>query len=490
MLDHSLLSLVAARRRMVQQTVSHRAAGDVTEGAETRERMNDDRSVAQTVAYSSLWRDYYAHPLHWDDAAHGPFGTKPPRSASWRNIRPTLPSAKALASAAYPPPVTRCTAHGIALPRPALPPPLRLHWLHVPKTGTSFGTTIMHRGCPRIPTEATADDGAPIVRLTERYPRRSRRWCDRGAFLGNLNGHEPVRYPEHRGRTVTMIREPRARLLSECAAIEGEFRRAFGTHGAAPPRRRLQRVPGRHRAGRHSAGHSYHRSHTARGHGVAVSGGASSGGSDRTGEDSDSDDTSWHSGSVYAQPFLREFLFSHGFSHAAIEALRRAWNRHHGSLPLHECIAVEGMRGCQAKMVIGIPCAAPFPLNASHMAEVRRRLAHDFLFVGLTERFEASVCLFHARLGGMPVAAQFLNSRPGGRAVSQLARLVRGSNASTTTMAGEHADASLVHELLVDKWDEEVYAAATTRFVEDLAAAQAWLWHSNDPHGSHLSASP
>ena len=66
----------------------------------------------------------------------------------------------------------------------------RLHWLHVPKAGTSFGTTLYHYGCPRIPSDAAADDGAPIVSLTQRFPRGKRRYCERDAFLGNLNGHE------------------------------------------------------------------------------------------------------------------------------------------------------------------------------------------------------------------------------------------------------------------------------------------------------------
>ena len=70
------------------------------------------------------------------------------------------------------------------------------------------------------------------------------------------------------------------------------------------------------------------------------------------------------------------------------------------------------MRGCQTKMVLGVPCAAPFALNASLLAEAIRRLKDDFRFVGLTGRWDESVCLFHARLGGAPVAAQFLNSRP------------------------------------------------------------------------------
>ena len=42
-----------------------------------------------------------------------------------------------------------------------------------------------------------------------------------------------------------------------------------------------------------------------------------------------------------------------------------------------------------------------FPVQM--VREALRRVRHDLLFVGLTERWDAAVCLFHARLGGAPV---------------------------------------------------------------------------------------
>ena len=142
---------------------------------------------AEPTAYADLWRSYLRSRAHyWDDAVH-PFGKRRvPEGLTWTNIVPTLPSAEALAAAAHPAPAKRCAAHGLHLRPQTHRAALRMHWLHIPKTGTSFGTTLMHRGCPRIPPDAAADDGAPIVTLTEQYPRRDRRWCDRGAFLGNL----------------------------------------------------------------------------------------------------------------------------------------------------------------------------------------------------------------------------------------------------------------------------------------------------------------
>ena len=43
-------------------------------------------------------------------------------------------------------------------------------------------------------------------------------------------------------------------------------------------------------------------------------------------------------------------------SHAAIEQLRLIWNRENHSIPLRRCLGVEGLRGCQVKMVLGVPC--------------------------------------------------------------------------------------------------------------------------------------
>ena len=42
-----------------------------------------------------------------------------------------------------------------------------------------------------------------------------------------------------------------------------------------------------------------------------------------------------------------------------------------------------------------------------------QRLQDGFKFVGLTEYWEASVCLFHAMFGGECDAMEFENTRPG-----------------------------------------------------------------------------
>ena len=83
------------------------------------------------------------------------------------------------------------------------------------------------------------------------------------------------------------------------------------------------------------------------------------------------------------------------------------------------------------------------------------RLVRRLAFVGLTERFDDAVCLFHARFGGRPVPAQFLNVRP---------RVPRNGSESAS-----RDEAALV--AAVDPWEAAVYAAARERFEADLARA-------------------
>ena len=116
--------------------------------------------------------------------------------------------------------------------------------------------------------------------------------------------------------------------------------------------------------------------------------------------------------------------------------------------------------------------------------------------MGLTEKWDASVCLFHARLGGQPVPAQFANSRRSSTsAFYQRNGLVSGDTAARTepvtslqggvpswmlrapkpTVAPREGGAPRddLAALLADEWDEVLYAAAAARFSRDLATAKA-----------------
>ncbi len=261
------------------------------------------------------------------------------------------------------------------------------------------------------------------------------------------------------------------------------------------------------------------------GHAVTASTAATSTGDELVGGAADAG-WEWAPGSVYADPFLRTFLLSHGFSHAAIAKLTRAWNDNNNAgagrgprrIAPEACAALPGWRGCQTKMLLGLPCAAPLagdgdeshakasatatgaggpgagakrgakraakvpvpvaPLtfNTSHVAEAVRRIEHDLAFVGLTERFDESVCLFHARFGGHPVPAQFVNVRP---MVNRTSSASAGSQTATHAAAaaggGRAASgrgAMAVAARVDDPWDTAVHAAARARFERDLQAAR------------------
>ena len=81
-------------------------------------------------------------------------------------------------------------------------------------------------------------------------------------------------------------------------------------------------------------------------------------------------------------------------------------------------------RGCQTKMVLGLPCTHPTVLGLPDALLAAELLLTAFAFVGLTDDWARSVRLFHAMLGGTPHPLELLNTRPGlARDVSQPQRL-------------------------------------------------------------------
>ena len=105
--------------------------------------------------------------------------------------------------------------------------------------------------------------------------------------------------------------------------------------------------------------------------------------------------------------------------------------------------ARHGLVSCQAKMLLGMGCHAPTDRLtraqiASAAALVRDRLA----FVGLSERYRESVCLWHATYGGAVWSFEVQGSRDPGP---------------------EH-DASVLGANFTDEADDIVYAAAQERF--------------------------
>ena len=101
-----------------------------------------------------------------------------------------------------------------------------------------------------------------------------------------------------------------------------------------------------------------------------------------------------------------------------------------------------GLSGCYAKLLTGRACNADVSLQSSDVALAVSRLRRDFAFVGLTEFFDVSVCVFGAMFGGTFAPANMLqNFRP-----------------------NRHSNRSELLTDYVDKDDEAVYSAAAQLF--------------------------
>jgi hypothetical protein len=74
---------------------------------------------------------------------------------------------------------------------------------------------------------------------------------------------------------------------------------------------------------------------------------------------------------------------------------------------LQDFVQHRGIPGCQTKMMIGQTCAGVRQLKETDYVEAEKRLDGDIRFVGLTDAFNASVCLFHHMFGGKPLPYMF-----------------------------------------------------------------------------------
>ncbi|EGD77314.1 hypothetical protein PTSG_08409 [Salpingoeca rosetta] len=212
------------------------------------------------------------------------------------------------------------------------PPQLLKHirWLHAPKTGTSFGTCLIHYACPLLPgsiyphkftlEEAqNSSSGASPSELMrfflERY--KTKEYCPGDVHLRKMWGHKTLKETEiKQGGIVGMFRDPRIRDYSE-----------YRVHG--------------------------------------------------------------HIGT----------------------------SRH----PRNISTYVSMYRGCQTKMLLCKPCNRPkdpefwFYNTTKQELETAIRLlrSEKISFVGLTDYWRESICLFHAMFGGNITEHEFTNTRPG-----------------------------------------------------------------------------
>ena len=152
---------------------------------------------------------------------------------------------------------------------------------------------------------------------------------------------------------------------------------------------------------------------------------------------------------------------SWGWGRATHTAAARAVQGTEADLPdgVRKCartLAARGaLWGCQAKQLLGFGCHARLPggrsLSADEVAAAVALVRDDdgLAFVGLTERYVESVCLWHALFGG-PLWQFELRSSLG--------------------RAPQQYDERLLEHFAADDTDQAVYEAAVLRFERDLSA--------------------
>jgi hypothetical protein len=128
---------------------------------------------------------------------------------------------------------------------------------------------------------------------------------------------------------------------------------------------------------------------------------------------------------------------------------------HHGEMSFEQFVQQKELYGCQTKSILGMRCLELMSdisqIDESLFDQVVEILTHKFSFVGLTEKFDESVCLFHAMFGGLPVAVQMPSSR----------RIHKTDHGSFIT-ASQRAKATAHRDLL----DERLHAVASRLFEE------------------------
>ena len=124
----------------------------------------------------------------------------------------------------------------------------------------------------------------------------------------------------------------------------------------------------------------------------------------------------------------------------------------------------EGIQGCMTKMLVGYRCADMVKVTPQMEAKAAARLRGDFAFVGLTEEWDASICLFHQMLGRPAREIEFLNYRAG-----KMTRTKVGEAQANGTAGGAPSATSKTYDVavlsgMVDASDERTYAVAKKVF--------------------------
>ena len=119
---------------------------------------------------------------------------------------------------------------------------------------------------------------------------------------------------------------------------------------------------------------------------------------------------------------------------------------------IHAYAAFPGIKHCQTKMLLGEYCSIDINITQAMFDEAKRRI-HKLAYVGLTDAFNASVCLFHHTFGGTPEEYMFTTHTRNGKHLQKRKKLQCG--------IGERVPSSMWKELPVDiePLDMELYVA-------------------------------
>jgi len=270
----------------------------------------------------------------------------------------------------------------------------RAAWLHIPKCGTSFATTLVHYVDPSLPDNVVLPPCHPGVgcedALLKRKPSLRRHlWMHETGHWADHESLTDKAFAQFNGSIFAFFREPRRRLASMWYFFSPGFRLT------------------RHRANR--------------------------------------------------IPHINVSFYA---ARVAGSATLMVTGQRHGL----ECLAAQ------------FPCTQ---VGQPNVALALSRL-DGFAFVGLTEEWSLSICLFHAMFGGRCLPGELGNARPTPRHRGPIDKLYGDINASSGLPAhhssgksgGSHptSHAALLETLqrATDAADEALYAAVERRFWADV----------------------
>lgn len=217
-------------------------------------------------------------------------------------------------------------------------------WLHVPKTGSSFATTLAHFGCPFLPAGVAIKEPSDLFST---YPQL-RMPCQSG-FKRFESGHDPLPNSADLRHVVSMFREPKARLAS------GYFHRLHD----CPSLRNNVCIP------------------------------------------------------RYHPQIGKKFPPENGLPGDCDKFFQIPLQQQKPTIVEYSrCVG-----GCATHMLAGRPCGIkPDMITTAAEADSKAKALktmEQLGFVGLTEQWPLSVCLFHMRFGGNCLRESFTNVRPG-----------------------------------------------------------------------------